>query len=68
MAIHWIQRDSKSPQVSRTFSILSDLNNAVVCIVSTRPLISISSSPCTNPLVAQSAGGVEYTNCFSTEG
>ena len=38
---------------SRTFlSILVNLNNAVVWKVSTRPLISKSSSPCINPLVA----------------
>ena len=44
--------DSKSPQVSRTLlRILADLNNAVVWMVSTRPLIFKSSSPCTNPLV-----------------
>ena len=45
-------RDSKSFQVSRTLlSILADLNNAVVWIVSIRPLISKSSSPCSNSLV-----------------
>ena len=38
--------DSKSPQVSRILlSILADRNNAVVWIVSTRPLISKSFSP-----------------------
>ena len=38
--------------VSRTLlSVLADLRNAVVRMVSTRPLISKSSSPCTNPLV-----------------
>ena len=31
-------------------SILANLNNAVVWIVSTHPLISKSPSPCTNPL------------------
>ena len=42
----------RSPQLSRTLlSILADLNNAVFWMVSTRPLISKSSSPCTNPLV-----------------
>ena len=44
--------DSKSPQVSmRLLSILADLNNPVVYMASTRPLISKSSSPCINPLV-----------------
>ena len=44
--------DNKCPQVSRTLlSILADLNNAVVWIFSTRPLISKSSCMCTNPLV-----------------
>ena len=33
------------------FSILADLNNSIVWIVSTRPLISKSPSPCTNPLL-----------------
>ena len=49
---HWSLRDSKSPQVFRTLlSILANLNNAVVWMISTRPLISKSSSFCTNPLV-----------------
>ena len=52
MIFHWSLSDSKFPQVSRTLlSILADLNNAVVWTVSTRPVISNSSSPCTNPLV-----------------
>ena len=52
MVFHWSLSDRKSPQVSRTlFSILADLNNAAVWMVSTRPLISKSSSPCINPLV-----------------
>ena len=51
MVSHWSLSDSKSPQVSRTFnSILADLNNAVVLMVSTRPFISKSSSLYTNPL------------------
>ena len=50
MVFYWSLRDSKSPQVSRTLlSILADLSNAVVWMVST--LISMSSSPCTNPSV-----------------
>ena len=41
MVFHWSLGDSKSPWVSRTLlSILADLNNAVVWMVSTRLLIS----------------------------
>ena len=51
MVFHWSLSDSKSPQVSRTLlSILAVLNNAVVWMVSTRPLISKSSSHFINPL------------------
>ena len=50
MVSHWCLSDSRSSQVSRTFlSILADLSNAVVWIVSTRLLISKSSSPFINP-------------------
>ena len=52
MVFHWSLCDSKFPQVSRTLlSILADLNNVVEWIVSTRPLISKSSSPFNYPLV-----------------
>ena len=52
MVFHWSLSDSKSPQVSRTrVSILAVLSNAVVWIVSTRPLTSKSSKPFNNPLV-----------------
>ena len=52
MVSNWSLSDSKSPQVSWTFlCILTDLNNAVVWMVSNHPLISRSSSPCTNHLV-----------------
>ena len=52
IVVHLRLCDSKSPQVSRTLlHILAHLNNAVVWMVSTRPLISRSSSPFTNPLV-----------------
>ena len=45
MNFNWRLCDSKSPLVSRTLlSILVDLNNAEVWMVSTRPLISKSSS------------------------
>ena len=49
---HWSLCDNKSPQVFRTLlSILADLNNAVVWMVSTRLLISNFSSPYTSPLM-----------------
>ena len=48
---HQSLRDSKFSQVSRTLlSIMADLNNAVVWMVSTCPLISKSSCPFTYPL------------------
>ena len=48
-------RPYKSPKVSRTLlSILPNLNNTVVWTVSTRPFVSKSSRPCTNPLVTVS--------------
>ena len=51
MVFTWSLSESKSPQVSRIFlSILAYINNAVVWTVSARPVISKSSSPCTNPL------------------
>ena len=47
---HWCLSDRKSPQVSRTLlSILADLNNPVVWMVSTRLLTSKSYRSCTNP-------------------
>ena len=52
MVSQWSLSDSKSPQVSRTLpSILANLNNAVVWMVSTCPLISKLSSLWTNPFV-----------------
>ena len=52
MVFHWSLSDNKSPQAFRTLlGILVDLNNAVVWMVSTRPIISKFSSPCTNLLV-----------------
>ena len=51
MVFQWTLIDSKSPQVSRTLlNILANLNNTVVWMVSTHPLISISSSSWTSPL------------------
>ena len=52
MVSHWSLSDSKSPQVSRILlSILAGLNNVVIWIISTRPLISMFSGPYSNPLV-----------------
>ena len=52
MVSHWSLNDNKFPQVSRTFlSILANHNNAVVWIVSTRPLISKSFILYPSPLV-----------------
>ena len=52
MVFNWSLIDSKSPQATRILlSILADLIIAVVRMVSIHPLISMSSSPCTNPLV-----------------
>ena len=48
----WSLSDNKSPQVFRTLlGNLADLNNVVIWVVFTRPLISKSSIPCTNTLV-----------------
>ena len=52
MVFLWNLSDSKSPQVPRTLlRFLTDLNNAIFWMVSTRPPICKSSSPCINPLV-----------------
>ena len=51
-SFYWSLSDSKSPQVSRTrLMILAVLSNAVVWIVSTRPLTSKASRPFNNHLV-----------------
>ena len=48
MVFHWSLSDSKSPHVFRTlFSILADLNSAVVWMVPARPSIFNSSNPFT---------------------
>ena len=53
MVFHRSLSDREFPQVSRTLlSILAVLNNVVVWMASTRPLISKSSSPFINPLVS----------------
>ena len=51
MVFHWSPRDSKSPQVSWSLlSILVDLNNAIVWVVSALPPIFNSSSSLIKPL------------------
>ena len=55
IVFYWSLTDSKFPQVSRTLlCILAVLNNVVVWIISTRPLISKSSNPINNALVTES--------------
>ena len=52
MVFLWSLSDSKSSQVSRTrLRILAVLSNAVIWIVSTRPLTFESPRPFNNPLV-----------------
>ena len=52
MVFRWSLSDSKSPHVSKTLlSILADLSNAVVWVVSARPRISTYSRSFTNSLV-----------------
>ena len=53
MVSHWSLIESKSPQVSMALlSILADLNNAVVWMITTHTVISKSFSPCANSLVS----------------
>ena len=53
MVSHWSLNDHKSPHISRTLlSILADLNDVVVWMVSTRPVISKPSSPFNNSSVS----------------
>ena len=56
MVFYWDLSDCKSPGLF--FCILADLNNAVVWMISTRALISKSSSPCTNPLFIVSSAPI----------
>ena len=57
MVFHRSLSDHKSPQVSRTLlSILTDFNNAVVWMISIRPVISKSSSAFNNPSVTVPRG------------
>ena len=65
----WSMSDCKSPQVFRTFlSILADINNAVILMVSTGPFISKSSRLFINHLVTASRApiiiGINVTFMF----
>ena len=61
MVFHWGLSDSKSPQVSRTIlSILADFANAVIWMISTRPVISKSSSPCNNLLATVPSAPITF--------
>ena len=69
MVFHLSLRDSRSLQVSRTFlSIVVDLINAVVWIVSARPPISNSFSPFSKPLLILPSApitiGITVTHMF----
>ena len=60
---HWSLTDNKSSHVSRNLlSILADLNNAVVWIVSNIPFSSKSSSPFTNLITI----GITVTFMFNS--
>ena len=64
MIFYWSLSDNKSLQVSRTLlSILANLNNVVVGMVSTRPLIPNSSNPYTNPLGIAPGAPITIGNC-----
>ena len=59
MDSHWSLSNSKLPQVSRNLlSILADLSNAVVWIITPCPLISKSSTLCINHLVTMLANNL----------
>ena len=65
MVSHRSLSDSKSPQVSRILlNILTDLNNDVVWMISTRPLISKSSSPLVTVPSAPITIGITVTFMF----
>ena len=71
MVFHWSLSDSKSRQVSRTLlSILTNLNNAVIWMVCTCPLITKSHSPCYNPLVTPPSPSItiDFTVTFMFQG
>ena len=69
MVFHGSLSDNKSPQVSRTLlSILADLNNAVVCVVSSCPLISKSFNPSINPLVTETSFSCSSVSSILSQG
>ena len=63
MISHWSLSNRKFPHVSRTFlSILADLNNAAIWMVSTCPLISKSFTPFINPWYGDSTECPNFTS------
>ena len=63
MIFHWSLSNNQSPQVSGTLlSILVDLNNVVVWMVSTCPFISKSSGPITKPLITVLSVHLEFVS------
>ena len=63
MVFHWNLSDSKFPQIYMTFlSVLAGFNHAVVWMVSTRPIISESSSAFINP-----SATLSLIACFSSQ-
>ena len=64
MVIQWNLSDRKSPQVSRTIrSILADLNNAVVLMVSTHYVVLMVSTHYVCHFLGQVLG-CAYTICL----
>ena len=65
MVFHWSLGDNKSPKVSRNLlSILADLNNAVVKIISARPLSSKFNELLGTVPIAPTKSGITVTFMF----
>ena len=65
MVFYWSLSDSKYPNVSKTLlSILAVIRNAVVWMVSTRPLTSKSTGSFSNPLVTVPQAPITIVTCM----